>query len=182
MRDNETNAAEESVRKETVPQEEPYVYAPKGVGGFLLLLAVVLLLTPLKTILVDIPFVDANESMQLLIARIPAMKVSLRVHQAALLGLSILSIVAGYKLLKVVPGAVKFTKHYLIIAAIYPFVFPLLALALVGVPEGAYGSALRFYFTDALSPSDLSGTLLFTVVWYAYLCRSKRVRNTFVAE
>ncbi len=174
MRENETNAADVGVQNENVRKEEPTGYEPKGVGGFLFLLAIILLLSPLKTILVDIPFSDAD-----VLAQIPAMKVAVRVNQAALLVLSVFSLMAGYKLLKVARDAVKFTKHYLIVSALYPLVFPLIALALVGAPGRAYGSALGFYFMEVLSAENAIGLLIFTVVWYAYLCRSKRVRNTY---
>ncbi len=181
MEENEMNAAEESARNEgeKVPEEEPALSSPRRAGGFLLLLAIILLLSSLRTIFIEILIPDVDESMQMVMQRFPAMGVSLWVHKAALFGLSIWSLVAAYKLLKVTPDAVKVTKAYLLVFAIYPFVFPFISMGLMGIPARMYGSALGFYFTEVFSPGELVGVLIFALVWYAYLCRSKRVRETF---
>jgi len=143
------------------------------------LFAIILLLSSLRTIFLEVLLPDADESMQMMMQRFPAMQVSLWIHKAALFGLSMWSLVAAYKLLKVAPDAVKVIKAYLVVFAIYPFVFPFISMGLMGIPARMFGSALGFYFTEVFSPGELLGVLIFAVVWYAYLCRSKRVRETF---
>lgn len=180
MESNGSNQQETKVVAEGAKKEDEFVYAPKGVGGLLMLLCISLILSSLKTLLLEIPFVD--EVWGIMTKRFPGFKESILIHKLLLGGLAIWGLSAGYKLAKVLPGAVKMAKWYFVANILYPVVFPFIFFAVSGLPQEVYGPSVAFYFREMLPIGDFAATLAATIFWIVYLKRSRRVRNTYFTE
>ena len=180
MESNGSNQQETKVVAEGAKKEEEFVYAPKGVGGLLLLLCISLILSSLKTLFLEIPLVD--EVWGIMTKRFPGLQESILIHKLLLGGLAIWGLSAGYKLAKVQPGAVKLAKGYFVANILYPVAFPFIFYAVSGLPQEIDGRSVNFYFREMLPIGDFSATLAATLFWIVYLNRSKRVRNTYFTE
>lgn len=140
------------------------------VGGWLLLLC--LSLTVFSPLLTIYNLSDTYDQIHLLFDQYPGLEDIYYIDLALSVALTLLSIRAGAALWRVVPGAVKMVKNYLlmflgysIIAAFLPF--------MAGLPQEA---------NDAMIPEVVLGTvqsLIYFGVWYSYLNVSKRVKATY---
>jgi len=145
----------------------------KGVGGWLLFLCLALtVFGPLSTLgVVTISFNQVSSFFDLY----PGLMVITAIDAVLSLILSAFSIYAGIGLWRVRSGAVQMAKRYLLCVAGYLVVAAILPF-MSGVPSAG---------DNAMIMGALTGTcrgLLFIVIWYSYLNKSKRVRNTYSSD
>lgn len=95
-----------------------------------------------------------------------------RILQVAYVGLAAFSFTAGLLLLQKHRSAVTVAKVYLLTLTIS-------AMALYLWNVSAHWTTLPYDSVIDLGGAILLRPLVFTVVWYAYLANSKRVRNTY---
>lgn len=150
----------------------------EGVRGWLLLFCVILtVVTPLLLV----PLIAA-ELRALVVTVSPLYEVPTRVGIYAfasilfLVLLTVLSVRAGVRLWRKHPQAVRAAKRFLFLALVCAiwYDFKLWTLAHLS-PE-----MWEALWTHIGKPT--SGTLVFFIVWYLYLKRSKRVKATYPAE
>ena len=133
----------------------------KGVGGWLLFLCLILaVFNPLLLVLgifnpkgLRTQFVDV-------LAAIDATGFVL---------LNIGSLYAGVRLWRIQPGAVQVTKRYLLCGMGF--------VVLHMVVTFMFGTSSALYKTQDYT--DVAKTIGFNVIWYLYLSRSRRVKNTY---
>ena len=87
-------------------------------------------------------------------------------------GIIIFSIYAGISLWQTRKGAVKIAKIYLLVFIIYSVVEGIL-LFTAGLPSQALNSII------GETTKDFVKSLVYFAIWYSYLVKSKRVKNTF---
>jgi hypothetical protein len=134
--------------------------APSGVGGWLLFLCVVL------TFVVPIGIVY-----QMIVALRSGLDVVGLVYALVYLALATFSFVAGLLLWRIRPNAVTTAKLFLLAQA--AFALALYLKVLLGDGANAPDSAQNLVVGILLRP------LLFAVVWYSYLTKSKRIQATY---
>lgn len=138
-----------------------------GMGGWLLFLAVVLVgIRPVMTALGLLRTVQAWDRV-VGIGLQPWMATLATVDVAT----ALVGIAAGVALLRLHPRAIDLCRAVIIATAIAPFGAVLLA------PLWMDGALAREAMSSFIAPALRS--VLFAVLWLAYLQRSKRVRNTF---
>jgi hypothetical protein len=90
------------------------------------------------------------------------------------LALGVFSFIAGLRLWRIRPNAVAFTKLFLLLRA--AFAIAVYVRVLVGT-----GAALDPNSAESMV-SILASPLLFTVLWYSYLTKSRRVHATYPTD
>lgn len=152
---------------------------PRGVGGWLLFLIVTMLfvgpLAYVNSLLRS--YHSAIENF----ARVPhpyAHSLFIVVEQLAGLALYGYGVFAGVQLWKKRPSAVMHAKRFLLLYAAYHLADFAMGMNFASIMDPA--GTLRRYLSRQL-PSQ-GRLLVYPIVWYLYLLRSKRVRNTFLSE
>ena len=143
---------------------------PVGVRGWLLFFC--LSLTVFSPLLTVVNLVSAYWQTSPLFDRFPGLQVITLLDALLSVGLTAFSIHAGVSLWKRRPGAVRTTKRYLVTLLAYTAVSCVLPF-LAGLPRGTHAAML------AEVAKGLVRSLVFFGVWYSYLNKSRRVRNTF---
>jgi hypothetical protein len=88
------------------------------------------------------------------------------------LALAVFSVYTGIALWKIVPGAVSIARKYFLAVLLYSVVASLLPV-LVGIPRESYQEfAGQTIFNSFL-------TMAYSITWYIYLQRSRRVKATY---
>ena len=143
------------------------------VGGWLLLFCISLVfLSPLITIY---NLVSSYQALNMYFDLYPGLKiigVSDGIMSAMLM---LFGISAGVSLWRIVPGAVKTAKIYLMISAGY-LVFAAFIPFAVGLPAK---------FNEAMIPEVVKSSIkgfMYVVIWYSYLNASKRVKETYATN
>jgi Protein of unknown function (DUF2569) len=142
----------------------------RGVGGWLLLLClgltvfgpVLVVIGIVRGFLADSPYFDT----------FPRLRAVFFIDAALRAALTAFGIYAGVRLGTVRRGAVRITKTYFMCAVGYLIVGALLPFT-AGLPSAAY-PALAQTAAQQTIPALIS-----VGIWYAYLCRSKRVKATY---
>lgn len=149
-----TNAADQPADRTEVPQAEIQLgkVQPSGVGGWLGLLIFGLV-------------IGGPLSLAAAAATGGAVAVFLCI------GLAVWSIYCGVVLIRKKPNAPRITKIYLVT------LFCLYLLAVGGTIAQSVASPASVDVAD--DGGRVLGALLMTLVWYAYLEKSKRVKNTY---
>lgn len=140
------------------------------VGGWLALFVFTLVVSnPAGTI---INLVSGYQETSAFFHRVPGLRNMIIADTALSLGLMAFSVYAGIALWKLKPGAVAVAKKYLLTALLYSLL--VLALPFVfGLPE----RAAQAVFNELLK--GVPGSILYVAIWYLYLLKSKRVRETY---
>ena len=87
--------------------------------------------------------------------------------------LILFGVVAGIALWSLQKRAIGLTKTFLIVQFVVPLLFFLVLLGMVQLARGSSGAI------SAIMLPALARSLLFGVLWWAYLHRSERVKRTF---
>jgi hypothetical protein len=160
---NETpNTTNDEVAPPPLPSEAFFQPRYKGLGGWLLLLCLILaVFNPLWLVLglfnpkgLRTQFVDV-------LAAIDAVGFVL---------LNIGSLYAGLKLWRIRPGAVKTAKRYLL-CTIGFVAFHMILTFMFGAQSARYKTE---------DYTETAKTIGFNAIWYLYLLRSRRVKNTYL--
>jgi hypothetical protein len=153
---------------------------PRGVGGWLALLCLGLLIgAPLSW------FRDFSEAYTALatacrqqpdfLQRYPRVFILAGVHSALSLALAIYSVYAGIGLIRVRPAAVRAAKRYFVLLVIYEWA-GISSYLLAGTSAESTAQMISSQVADA------SVVSVYAAIWFLYLCRSKRVRTTYGAK
>ena len=142
----------------------------KGVKGWLLLFCVSLtVLDPLATLLNVLAVTSAAK---------PQFEENQGLFRLVLIGgisviaLRVYGIYTGIALWKVVPNALAIVRKYLFVVFLYS-VFTVFLPKLAGVPEETYQE------TSHVSLVNACLTVLYVMLWYLYLNKSRRVKATY---
>ena len=152
---------------------ETIVYpGPRGVGGWLLVFCVILtILIPLfKLPSLFSTYRDASR----LFESFPRLYFIVLLNTVLGVGLIIFSIYAGVSLWQKNSKGPVIAKRYLFVYLVYAF-FSNGLLFLAGLPTEAIEAVLREAFLNIFNSAIFAG------IWYAYLERSIRVKNTFLS-
>jgi len=146
----------------------------KGVKGWLLFLCLNL---TIYTPLVNLVYIILGwEGAARLFRALPGLKTLVIVEIILLIGLMVFSFYAGYALWSVKPNAVKIAKIFLLALVVISILSPFIR---IGV---ANSLNLPSEFTKFISKEEIleagRGIISF-VIWFTYLCQSKRVRATY---
>lgn len=144
----------------------------KGVGGWLLLFCIgLIIISPLLNIFsITSGYQEVSPYFEVYPRILPIVIIT------SVLGivLSCFSIYAGIVLWKIRPNAVKIAKNYLLTMLGYSILSAFLPF-MAGLPAEANQAMLT---TVA---ADIFRTVIYTAVWYSYLNRSIRVKQTYGA-
>jgi Protein of unknown function (DUF2569) len=143
---------------------------PVGVGGWLLVFCLTLtVFSPLMTI---VNLHSAYQEFNPLFRQFPGLLIVTVLDFMLSMGLMCFSISAGVALWQMKPSAVRTTKRYLmtfllctVIASILPF--------MAGLPSQVNEAMISEVIKNGFR------VLVFFMVWYTYLNKSRRVKNTF---
>jgi hypothetical protein len=169
--DDLTNAAQpEPPIPPTTPPATPSPY--QGVGGWLLLLCIVLtIISPLVTL---VSLVSGYNASSQYFHQFPGL-VTLNIVDIILsVSLMAFSVYAGVGLWTLRPGAVAMAKRYLWFFLGYHVIVMFLPF-MAGLPAAANNVML------AEVAKDMLRGFVYFVVWYAYLNKSERVKATYPA-
>lgn len=155
---------------------DPFPDAPKGIGGWLAFLIVILtVLHPLINVVMVASEFGRVEHENPALLQIPAFVQYKWFGWGVVLVCCVISIGAGYRLWKT--RVWKSVKEAIIsIWLIGPFATVVIAAYLFV----NFGLAMSGTVVDILG--SLSRSLFFAGIWTAYLLRSKRVKNTYIRE
>jgi hypothetical protein len=143
----------------------------KGVKGWLLFLCVALtILGPLYTIWQII--LEWKETAPLF-QRFPNFYTAVMVETIITVVLTCFGIYAGYALWSVKPNAPQITKNFLWARLIYVLAIPFIIIGIANLP-----AAINSAITQEGVKQAIRGIIIFAI-WFGYLKRSKRVRNTY---
>ena len=143
---------------------------PVGVGGWLLLFC--LGLTVLGPLLSGFLLVTGYRDVAPLFDEYPKLRALTYLDGALSFALIGFSVYAGVQLWRRRAGAVKLAKEYLVLLLLYSLLASGLPF-LADLPAESRGAML----SGALR--DVGRTAFYVAIWYSYLTRSVRVRNTF---
>ncbi|RKY29009.1 MAG: hypothetical protein DRP79_01555 [Planctomycetota bacterium] len=141
-----------------------------GVKGWLLFFCLVL--TVVGPLLTVVTFSYAVSEIIEYFDTFPGLLNMLIIDCVLSVGLMSFSVYAGIALWRIKPNAVKIAKSYLVCYLIYAFIAAGLPFA-AGLPEEANMVIL------GESVKDLFRSFIFFVIWFSYLSKSKRVRDTY---
>lgn len=148
---------------------------PKGVEGWLLLLCFVLIIfSPILTLGGIVNTLQSMKENHLFLDRHPGLYSVLRADIILSSIVCYYGINAGWALYKINVGAVKKVKNYFIIATAYQIASFLLPMTVEDLPKE---------YIDSISNEGSKQTiksLLSIAVWYLYIVKSKRVKNTYL--
>lgn len=164
-------------------RDDPYYasgpIAPSGVGGWLLFLIVTMVvigpLACIGSLFRSYPHITATPAR---LSHPQAHLLFIVVEQLAAVALYAYGIFAGIQLWKTRPAAVLHAKRFLLFYAAYHLADFAMALNFAWVMDPA-GTLGRFLSRELPKQGRL---LVYPIVWYWYLLRSKRVRNTFLPK
>ena len=141
-----------------------------GVKGWLLFFCLVL--TVVGPLLTVVTFSYAVSEIIEYFDTFPGLLNMLIIDCVLSVGLMSFSVYAGIALWRIKPNAVKIAKSYLVCYLIYAFIAAGLPFA-AGLPEEANMVIL------GESVKDLFRSFIFFAIWFSYLSKSKRVRDTY---
>ena len=144
----------------------------KGVGGWLLLFC--LGLTIFNPLISFFSLAGSYRESAPYFSQFPGLLVVTGLDTVLSLGLTVFSIYAGASLWRLRPGAVQTAKRYLLWFLAYQGV----AIALpfmAGLASSADETMI------AQSVKDAFRGILYVIIWYSYLNKSKRVRATYLS-
>jgi hypothetical protein len=164
----------EAVEQQSTPR--PTSYSNSGterydrVGGWLLLLCVLLtILGPLAT---AYSLVAGYAQLQGLFEETPGLSTFYNMNFVLNIGLGLFSLWAGFSLWTKMAGAVERAKKYLLARVAYTVILYFLP-AMSGLPE-EMSTGIQ---NEILAASTFS--FIYIAIWYLYLTKSKRVRETY---
>lgn len=176
--ETEQNRAEQPIEA-VEPQSTPprsTSYSNSGterydrVGGWLLLLCVLLtILGPLAT---AYSLVAGYGQLQSLFEETPGLSTFYNMNFVLNIGLGLFSLWAGFSLWTKMAGAVERAKKYLLARVAYTVILYFLP-AMSGLPE-EMSTGIQ---NEILAASTFS--FIYIAIWYLYLTKSKRVRETY---
>jgi hypothetical protein len=118
---------------------------------------------------------EMNKAFAPYIDRIPSLHTALQIYTYLQWGVALLGIYCAYLLAFRKPAAVTVTKRSFIFMAVLQvaasFTIPLFALL--------RGASLDVQALTVFIAGALLGPLVFLAIWYTYLVRSKRVKETY---
>jgi hypothetical protein len=156
---------------EEIEPAEPDFAAPAEVGGWLLLLCLILAVVGPVRILYDV----VRHGIPKLVSTHRVGSIVLAcVYSALFTGVAVFSFVAGAKLWLFKSGAVRFSRHFLL-AYLAAHVAYFALWLLVDWPTSSIALARMGW-------GHIVGPLAFVAFWYTYLQHSKRVRATYPPE
>jgi hypothetical protein len=142
----------------------------KGVKGWLLLFCVsITILDPIAAVVNLFIVADLTKP---LFEKSPALLRLVSVSGTFTIGLTVFGIYTGLSMWKVLPGAVKMGRMYLL-SVFYYSIFAIYLPSLMGIT----GDSLK-ELRDASLINNIR-TIIYIAVWYIYLKRSKRVKATY---
>lgn len=144
----------------------------KGIGGFLLLFCLSLIIfNPLFQLAYIGGYTEASKYF----SKLPGLKTLMIIDLSWGIPLIIFGIVAGIRLLQLMPNAVKIAKIFLATTVIFSGIKALYYIFYYSkaLPGGISYEMIRQCTTGSVR------TIVFCVIWYSYLNVSKRVKNTF---
>ena len=145
----------------------------KGIGGWLLLFIILLtIINPLVNFLAVLRLLDIIYPFQLPIG---ILTFYIIIEIILLIGFISFGIYVGASLWRVKPYAVKIAKIFLIISFIYSIISSIITFVLFP-PE----SSDVAYFSPTIR--NIHFRFIFTVIWFCYLTKSKRVKITYGVE
>lgn len=150
----------------TSPTEVPQL---QGVGGWLLFFCISV--TIIGPILALASLVSGYAETAPYYDQMPVLRIIMIVDFALSLGLAAFGVYAGIGLWRIRPGAVRVAKVYLACCVLYQLAT--IAILLAGMPSETH---------EAMAPDmvkDLARSLVFFGIWYSYLNKSVRVKNTY---
>lgn len=170
-----TNASGRSLtsQEQTPPEDAlPYPDAPKGVGGWLKLLVILLtVIGPLVSVFFHAAEIGQAEALFPDIVNHPAFTQYKHFSWAILLICCFVSIIAGYRLWKY---PIRKSVSSAIIALWFIALFPAVAMVIyIWATTGNIGYALTGIAGERWQP------LIVAIIWHIYLRRSRRVKNTY---
>ena len=143
---------------------------PVGVGGWLFFFCLGLMVfTPLVNI---VGLFSSYQEASLFFQHFPRFHIVAIVDVLLSIGIICFGIFAGVALLKQTYNAVRLAKWYLSTLLLYPVVGSLLLL-MTDLPSEANSAIISATVASGFRP------LVFFAIWYSYLNKSLRVRNTF---
>ena len=167
--DETTNATSgQPVLPPVTPVEPRY----KGVGGWLLFFC--LGLTVFNPLMSLFSLAGSYRESAPYFSQFPGLLVVTGLDTVLSLGLTVFSIYAGASLWRLRPGAVQTAKRYLLWFLAYQAVAIVLPF-MAGLPSSADETMI------AQSVKDAFRGILYVIIWYSYLNKSKRVRATYLS-
>ena len=176
---DQTTSADEKISEAPVDGTERVEIKPigvatdfryKGVSGWLMFFIVTLVLfSPLRQCA---GLAESNREWGPFYATYPPLKIINSVNRVVGVGLACLSIYAGVALLRMWANAVRVAKLYLGTLAVASSLLLFLPL-LAGLPEHVNAAILEGL------PVEVIKSLVYPIVWYLYLGKSKRVATTY---
>ncbi len=148
------------------------ITGPVGIRGWLLLFFLILtVFTPLiKIAAISIAYNEISS----LFDRFPRLHIVALLNTVLGLGIIIFSIYAGVCLWQKKQNAVGTAKRYLVSYLAYTFITSC-SYFLAGLPGQAYAEMFSQVFLNLFGAACLVG------IWYTYLEKSQRVKNTFLS-
>ena len=144
----------------------------KGVGGWLLLFC--LGLTVFNPLISLVSLTASYRDSAPYFSQFPGLLVVTGLDTFLSLGLMVFSLYAGASLWRLQPGAVRTAKRYLLWFLAYQGVAIVLPF-MAGLPSSADETMI------AQSVKDAFRGILYVIIWYSYLNKSKRVRATYLS-
>lgn len=145
----------------------------KGIGGWLLFLC--LSLTFLGPLLSVRNIVMGYQDLSPYFSQIPRLSLFTGIYSVLSVGMVGWAIFAGTSLWRVRPQAISITKLYFL--GLVGFA---VLVSLLPYMSGLSGEVAKTFSIGSLKTTP--GTLLYVVIWYTYLNRSKRVKATFALD
>ncbi len=145
----------------------------RGVKGWLLLLC--LLLTIFDPLVVLISLFIVSEGARASYETNPPLFRLILISGVLRIGLAVFSMYAGLSLWRIAPKAVTTARHYLVGVVI----LSVLLLILPSVLRVSKASS------EGFTPENLFNTVftvIYVIIWYVYLSRSRRVRATYAHQ
>ena len=153
-------------------------YVVKGISGWLLFFFLTSSLMHLLSLVVAVAsLLKATDLEQ-------AMMLALLLYHGIVALYALVYLYGMYALCRVKPGAVKLNKILLVLDPLLTAVFPLflmVCLSMVAVEPVFTEEKLKHSYSMATIALIVRTTLL-SLIWFAYLFRSKRVRNTWAVH
>ena len=154
----------------TLPPTNANAITP-GVHGWLKFLCISLtILTPIFNIALMLGEWRDTKAM---FDDMPNLKNAVMLEIISYSAITFFAVFAGTKLWSVKPNAVKITKYYLVAQMLVALIIPGTVLAIIsipGLPSDLYKDVFKIAFHG----------IFYFAIWYPFLCKSERVKATYI--